>query len=285
MTEGLSALREGRAVVDLSGWRKVLVRGTDAAAWLNDILTAELSGLRTGEGRRSLLLSPTGRVRADLTVTPFSDGFLLLQDPIQAVSIRDALSPYVLSSDVELEERLSDLRLAALPEGASPEGVATFRPSPLGTGRGALGERGVALDVPGLVTATSEDVDAYRIELGVPRVGVDLGEDSLPHEAPLEEAIAQDKGCFLGQEAVAKVRNLGHPPFVVVALRGPGGLGRGDPVVAAGGEAGRITSATGLEGETAALARIRWAAREAALTTESGKGLRRVATRSGWSAS
>jgi tRNA-modifying protein YgfZ len=284
MTEALTALREGRAIVDLSGWRKVLVRGTDAAAWINDILTAELSGLRTGEGRRSLLLSPTGRVRADLTVTPYRDGFLLLQDPIQAGSIRDALTPYVLSSDVELEDLSNAVGLAAIPE-ASSEGVPTFRPSPLGTGQGAVLEGGVSLDLQGLVAATPEDFDAYRIELGVPRVGVDLGEDSLPHEAPLEQAIAQDKGCFLGQEAVAKVRNLGHPPFVVAALRGPAWVERGDSLVADGAEAGRITSATGLDGETAALARIRWPAREAALATEAGQELRRATIRSGWSAS
>jgi folate-binding protein YgfZ len=285
MTDGLIALREGRAVVDLSGWRKCLARGAEAFEWLNDILTAELSGLGSGEGRRTLLLSPTGRVRADLTVTSFRDGFLLLQDPVQTMSIKDALAPYVLSSDVDLEDVSSDLGLAALPEGVSPEGVATFRPSPLGTGLGAVTEGDAIPEVPELVVATSEDFDAYRIELGVPRVGADLGEDSLPHEAPLEAAIAHDKGCFLGQEAVAKVRNLGHPPFVVMALRGPGGIARGDPVVAAGSEAGRITSATGLDGETAALARIRWPAREAALATDDGKELRRAATRSGWSAS
>jgi folate-binding protein YgfZ len=284
MTDGLTALREGRAVVDLSGWRKILVHGTDAAGWLNDILTAELSGLRTGQGRRTLLLSATGRVRADLTVTPFRDGFLLLQDPVQSVSIHDALAPYVLSSDVELEDRSNDLGLAAIPEGASLEGEAAFRPSPLGTGGGAVVEGGGDLDLRGLVAATPEDFDAYRIELGVPRVGVDLGEDSLPHEAPLEEAIAQDKGCFLGQEAVARVRNLGHPPFVVAALRGPAGVDRGEPVVADGAGAGRITSATGLSGETAAIARIRWAAREAALATQAGQELRRATVRSGWSA-
>jgi tRNA-modifying protein YgfZ len=279
MTDGLTALREGRAIVDLSAWRKILVRGADAATWLNDILTAELSGLGPGEGRRTLLLSPTGRVRADLTVTTHRDGTLLVQDPIQGVSIRDALAPYVLSSDVGLEDVSNDLSLAAIPEGASSGGEMNFRPSPLGHGVGVVTE-GDSADVPGLIAATPDDFDAYRIEQGVPRVGVDLGEESLPHEAPLEGAIAQDKGCFLGQEAVARVRNLGHPPFVVAALRGPAEVDRGDPVVADGAEAGRITSATGLDGETAALARIRWAARGSALVSAGGQELRRATTRS-----
>jgi folate-binding protein YgfZ len=280
MTEGLTALREGRALVDLSSWRKVLVQGADAASWLNDLLTAELSGIIHGEGRRSLLLSPTGRVRSDLTVTPIDDGFLLLQDPIQSAPIDDALKPYVLSSEVVLEDRSAIVDLVAMPEGVSTAGGRIFRPSPLGTGQGVTD--GGARDVPGLVTASLEEVEAYRIELGVPRVGVDLGEDSLPHEAPLDEAIAQDKGCFLGQEAVAKVRNLGHPPFVVEAVRGPAGVGPGDPAVAGGHEVGRITSATALDDGTAALVRIKWAARQAPLVTEGGDELRRVETRSGW---
>jgi folate-binding protein YgfZ len=280
MTEGLTALREGRALVDLSSWRKVLVQGADAAAWLNDLLTAELSGIKPGEGRRSLLLSPTGRVRSDITVTPLDDGFLLLQDPIQAAPIDDAMRPYVLSSEVALEDRSDIVDLLSMPEGVSTAGGRIFRPSPLGTGQGVTD--GGVRHVPGLVTASLEEVEAYRVELGVPRVGVDLGEDSLPHEAPLDEAIAQDKGCFLGQEAVAKVRNLGHPPFVVEAVRGPAGIGPGDPVVAEGHKVGRITSATALDGGTAALVRIKWAARQAPLVTEGGDEIRRVETRSGW---
>jgi folate-binding protein YgfZ len=287
MTEGLVALREGRAVADLASWRKVLVRGGDALPWLNDLLTAELAGLEEGAARRSLLLSPTGRIRADLAATPLPEGLLLLQDPVQPTPIDSLLAPYVLSSDVALEDRSSEMGLVAMPDGAvgPVEGTRTFSPSPLGSGLGATLVREEVPPIlrrPGLIESSPEDLEAFRIERGVPRFGVDLREDSLPHEAPLDHAIAQDKGCFLGQEAVAKVRNLGHPPFVVVAVATPDVLAAGDPVMADDREAGRVTSAARLEDGTAALARVRWADRGAELRTREGIPLRRTETRSGW---
>jgi tRNA-modifying protein YgfZ len=285
MTEGLSALREGRAMVDLTTWRKVLVRGRDASAWLNDLLTAELSGLVAGEGRRSLLLSPTGRIRADVTVTPDMEGFLLLQDPIQPSPIDSLLSRYVLSSDVVVEDRSGDMGLFAAPPGSLAAGARSFRPSPLGRGEGLLlprDGRQDASDHPHLVLPSPEDLEAFRVERGVPRFGIDLGEDSLPHEAPMGNAIAHDKGCFLGQEAVAKVRNLGHPPYVVIAVLSPDPVEAGNPVMTEGREVGRVTSAARLEDGTAALARVRWAARKQELRTRRGTPLRRRDTRSGW---
>ena len=281
MTEGLRALREGRGIVDLSSWRSVAVRGTDAATWLNDLLTAELEGVSAGEARRSLLLSPTGRIRADVAVTPFEDGFLLVQDAVQPSPIDALLGPYVLSSDVSIEDRSEELRLYAAPGHARlPEGLSPYRPGPLGMDLGeVVPAEGPGIDPEelGLVPATETDLDHYRVERGIPRVGVDLGEDSLPHEAGLDEAIAYGKGCFLGQEAVAKVRNLGHPPFVVVAVTSPGPVAAGDPVLADGADVGRVTSAVRTNGGGAALVRVRWTAREAALSTSDGSALERSA--------
>ncbi|HEX2266939.1 MAG TPA: hypothetical protein VHI97_01890, partial [Actinomycetota bacterium] len=79
----LEALLTGRAFVDLSSWRKIAVTGSDAFRWLNDLVSADLTGLRSGQARRSLLLSPTGQVRADFTVLAYPEGLLLLQDPAQ----------------------------------------------------------------------------------------------------------------------------------------------------------------------------------------------------------
>jgi folate-binding protein YgfZ len=287
MTEGLSALREGRAIIDLSAWRKVMVRGREASAWLNDLLTAELAGLEEGEARRSLLLSPTGRMRADVAVTQSADGFLLLQDPIQPSAVDRVLAPYVLSSNVVVEDRSGELGLVAMPDGPVPpaEGRLSFRPSPLGTGRGIAvheEEKAAILGDPGLVPVSLADLEAFRIERGVPRFGVDLGEESLPHEAPMGDAIAHDKGCFLGQEAVAKVRNLGHPPFVLIAVDCSDRVEAGGAIMAEGREVGRITSAARLEERSAALARVRWAARGSELRTREGESLRRTETRSGW---
>jgi tRNA-modifying protein YgfZ len=93
----------------------------------------------------------------------------------------------------------------------------------------------------------------------------------VPAEAGLDALIDAGKGCFLGQESVAKIRNLGHPARVVRALRSEAEILAGAEVWAGGGAVGRITSAApGSGGGTASLARVSWAAAEAPLTTADG---------------
>lgn len=279
----VEALRAGRAFADLSSWRKVLVSGDDARSWLNDLLSARLGDLSLGQARRSLLLSPTGRIRADVTVALLAEGFLLIQDPEQPEPIDDLLSPYVLSSAVELEDRTGGLRLVAFPEREAPriEAGEGYEPSCLGPGADVvvpLGElRSGDPAMEGLVEASPEALEAWRIARGAARFPVDLVPESLPQEAGLDHTIEYEKGCFLGQEAVARVRNLGHPPFVVLAVRAEGPVRGGEPVVADGDdpsrEVGRVTSAASLDGHTAVIARVRWNAREQRLTTGSGVAL------------
>jgi tRNA-modifying protein YgfZ len=283
------ALDQGTALVDLTWWRKVLVTGSDAPGWLNDLLAADLAGMSLGEIRRSVLLSPTGRVRADVAVVRRDPGHLLVQHPSQPDAIDVLLLPYVLSSEVALEDATADLAVLSLPErGATeiaplPEGWALYGPSCLGPGMDLIGpttgleeaRRSLARALPGLTEASNEAVEAWRIARAVPRFPVDLTPESLPQETNLGNAVAYDKGCYLGQEAVARVRNLGHPPFVLVALRAGGPVSPGDAVLAAGEDAGIVTSATPLEdGRTALIARIKWGSRDAALQTALGEELR-----------
>jgi tRNA-modifying protein YgfZ len=279
--EGLEALREGRAAVDLSSWRKLRVRGADARDWLNDLISADIADLQPGQARRSLLLTPTGRIRADFTVTPLEDGFLLIQDSEQPEPLLTLLDPYVLSSDVILEDRTRDHALLALPSGQQLRvaGSRTWRPSSIGLASDVLAESELSEELrsalPTLELAGLEALEAWRIERGEPRFGVDLLNDSLPHEAGWEDLIGYRKGCFLGQEAVAKVRNLGHPPHVVLAATADGEVGAGDVVIADGAETGLVTSATPIsDGRMAVIVRVRWAVRQAALRTPAGAEIR-----------
>jgi len=287
-SEHLDALRGGRAYADLSRWWKIVVGGADARAWLNDLLSADLSDLRTGATRRSLLLSPTGRIRADVTVAAVAEELVLVQDPAQPAPIDRLLDPYVLSSEVALADRTDELALLAFPGGSppAPELGDVLRPSCLGPGADLLlpaTRLGAALaSAADLAEAGPAALDARRIEQGIARFAVDLGEDSLPHEAGLDHVVAYHKGCFLGQEAVARVRNLGHPPFVVLAARAEGPVTPGEAVLADTAEAGTVTSATGLGGgQSATIVRLRWAARDASLRTEGGVALEPVGLASG----
>ncbi len=276
----IRALDEGRAFVDRARFRKIEVTGVDAGTWLNDLVTAGVEGLSAGEARPSLLLTPTGRIRADFHVVRTGAGYLLLQDPSQPRAVDDLLSPYVLSSDVRLLDVTDRLALFSLPGRTEiPDDLTASRPATLGDGADVVApssEAGAARAAlaASLVEAGEEAVEIWRVRRGVARFPVDVDEDSLPAEAGLEPAIDLAKGCFLGQESVAKVRNLGHPPRVVLALRAEGPVGPGEPVVTGGQEVGRVTSAAPAPDGMALLARVRWEARSEALTTVAGEPLR-----------
>ena len=121
-------------------------------------------------------------------------------------------------------------------------------------------------------------VDAWRVRAGIPRFGVDASEDDLPQEAGLDEAVAFDKGCYMGQEAVAKVRNLGHPRRLLLHLESERAVATGDQVCTGGAEVGMVTSSAGRGAGSIVLARIRWDARESSLETAAGVPLRQASS-------
>lgn len=254
----IQALDDARAVLELGGWTLTEVRGADAERWLNDLVTASTEGVRDGEAVRSLLLSATGRIRADFHMlrSPSGEGFLLLQGPGQPDALATLLSPYVLSSDVELEA-------------ADPTGL-LVRPAP---GPGWTVTRG---DPGDSVPVGDVALEAWRIRRGIARFPVDLDTDSLPGEAGLDAQplIDRTKGCYLGQESVARVRNLGHPPRVVLAVRADGPVDPGQAVLSEGAQAGTVTSVEP-GGGSGAMVRIRWDARNADLTAAGGVALDR----------
>jgi hypothetical protein len=254
----IQALDRGLAVLDLDGWSLTRVGGPDAERWLNDLVTASTVGLAHGDAVRSLVLSPTGRIRADLHVLrPFDgDGFVLLQGPRQPEAAAAILAPYVLSSDVEMA-------------GADASGLfVTPGPDPRWT---------VAADRPrDTVVVDAEAYEAWRIRHKIARFPVDLDGDSLPAEAGLdaEPVIDRAKGCYLGQESVARVRNFGHPARVVLAVRAQSPLRPGQAVLGQGRPAGVVTSVEP-DGGSAAMVRIRWDARDVELQAEGDAPLER----------
>lgn len=255
----IRALEDRCAYLDLEGWQLTEVRGPDARSWLDDLVTASLSHLSPGEAVRSLLLSPTGKIRADFHVFRPAEGpeVRLLQGPGQPTDVATALEPYVLSSHVEVA-RLDPSGLIVSPASGAVWSVSTREP-------------------PGHWVRVGEDaLEAWRIRLGVARFPVDLDRDSVPAEGGLdtEPVIDRSKGCYLGQESVARIRNLGHPPRVIVGVRADAMVRSGMPVLANGSSAGRVTSVSP-DGYTEAMVRIRWDARDTEITTDDGMALER----------
>ena len=253
--EQIETLDAGHAVLDLEGWTATEVRGPDAEGWLNDLVTASVQDLEPGIAVRSLLLGPTGRIRAEFHLARRADGFLLLQGPGQPEPVQTLLAPYVLSSDVELGS--ADMAGLALTPDPGPRWRVAFAAS------NAYGRVGV------------EAFEAWRVRRGIPAFPDDVDQDSLPSEAGLDEkpVIDRTKGCYLGQESVARVRNLGHPPRVVLPVESGAPIPRGAAVFSTGTQVGTVTSAdpTGRAG----IVRIRWEAKDSELTTEAGTTLER----------
>jgi folate-binding protein YgfZ len=278
----VAALHDGRAYVEHTDVTLTLVSGADARSWLHDLITTDVASLQPLRSRASLLLSPTGRIRATFHVLGRERDFLLAQPEDQPAPIGGLLAPYVLSSAVELGT--SSLRVFSAPGARAtlPWISQGWRPGIHGDGVDLLVD-----DAPqdllaarqrfedaGLIPAWQDAVDALRIRRGIPRFPVDLDEESLPAEADLEPTIDLTKGCFLGQESVAKVRNLGHPPRVVLALRSEDPISPGEPVLSGDDVVGVVTSATTSLDGWALLARVRWAARGSDLRTGTGAALR-----------
>lgn len=271
----LHALLEGRAYAELEGWRLIEVSGEEARGWLHDLLMADVASLEPGRARRALLLKPTGHIRADVTVAARGDGFLLVQNPGQPTVIDLLLAPYVLSADVRLDDRTGELRAVAFP-GRSPEGSDAYAPSAVGPGHDLILPPDEPVEPRGAVRVSLEAVETWRIARGEARFPHDLGERSIPNEAGLEALIEDaEKGCFLGQEAVAKTRTLGRPPFAVIAGRTDGPVDRGDAVRSGDDEVGEVTSAAATGDGWALIARVRWSSREQELTS----GGRRIEVR------
>ena len=272
----LDALAEQRAFADLSSWRKVRVRGADAAEWLHDLLTAQVLSLRPGESRHSLLLSPTGRIRADMTVARDEDSFLLLQAPDQPEHIGLLLGPYILSSEVLLEDATTSHLLFCILDGAARRvGLAGLAPSVLGRGMDVITPNGKParrvedmLVKKQLTEVSGPALETRRIRSGIPRMGVDYEPEALPAEVGLEDAIDRGKGCFLGQESLAKVMNLGHPATVLRHLRASAMILAGTSVGGETGGQGVVTSAApDRKGGTFLIARVPWSERDATLRT------------------
>jgi tRNA-modifying protein YgfZ len=283
-TREVEALERGLGFVRLDPLRAVRVTGADSVGWLQDLLTADVASLEPGRARRSLLLSPTGRIRADLQVVRDAESLWLLQTITQPEAIDRLLAPYVLSSDVTLRDTSADTEAVAIPSGpgavphppASPP-LVTSTPSILGDGTDvlAVGPEAratlpAALRSLGLVEAGPEAGELLRVRRGLPRMGADFEPGDLPSAAGLDGAVDHSKGCFLGQESVARVRNLGHPPSVLVRVRSDRHLPTGAPIRTGHEVVGRITSG-GPDG--AGLGRIAWEARAQELTLDDGSPL------------
>jgi len=280
------ALREGTALLHLGHRTVVSAHGADRAGFLQGMLTNEVAGLRPGQGCGALLLTIQGRVTADVRVAVCEEVILLDVDVRAREAFLGALEQRLVADDVEFTARSEVLLGLEGPQAGGTLG-AEGDPAPYAHVVTTVGEvptrvvhasevggPGYVLHVPadaaGRVWAALaakgarpcglEALEARRIELGIPRIGLDMDEGILALEVPVEHLISQSKGCYLGQEVVARGTARGHVNrrLCGVLLSGPARCQR-TPLLRDGREVGFVTSvghAFGI-GAAAALAMVR----------------------------
>ncbi|MBT8217719.1 MAG: hypothetical protein KJO17_12780, partial [Acidimicrobiia bacterium] len=205
VTGEYQALHGAAAVV---AGQHVLVRvsGADAATFLDSLLSQELASLADGAVVRSLLLAPRGKLRALLWVTRRGDEFWLVGDVESGAAAVEDLNRFRLRVDAEIgvPEPVFDLIGPAAPDRA-PDGAI---PAPLGR----LPRFFVIGAAPAGVEPAGElAYRAVRVEMGEPVMGEDVDEATIPQEAGLvAETVSFTKGCYLGQELVARIDSRGH---------------------------------------------------------------------------
>jgi folate-binding protein YgfZ len=234
---GYTALREGAAVVDRSERRILRLTGKDPVGMLNAILTNDVP--THGDcGTYAMLLNPKGRVQTDLRVVKAGDEILIDTEPEGAEAAKEILGRYAPFSRVK-REALSNwevlglygpraARLLGTPDLAEHEAIQAE------IGGTSVLIMGVAMPVGGYdligpasslgairehllgAGATPAGRDAYetaRIEAGIPRFGADVTPDNFPGESErsLERAVSFRKGCYPGQETVARMHYRGSP--------------------------------------------------------------------------
>ena len=287
MSLGYEALRHGAAWLDLSARGRIVVRGRDRARLLHAVTSNEVKKMTPGTGCYAFLLNPQGRIQADLSLFCFDDHFLIDTEPEVREKVHQHIKRYIIADQVELEDVTAGTAAIGLEGPGAAAMLAEFGVAVPGdayahtawgdatvatvtaTGQsgarifcpaGGAGEVVNRLVAAGAVTASAEDARVVRVENGRPRYGEDIRETSLPQETQQMHAVSFNKGCYLGQEIVERIRAQGrvNKKLMRVVLEGVEAPMGGTKTTVDGAEA-EVTSAvlSPESGKVVALAYVR----------------------------
>jgi folate-binding protein YgfZ len=267
MTDGYRALRESAAWLDLSARGRIVARGRDRARFLHNLTTNEVKKMSPGDACYAFVLTPQGRIVGDLNLLCRPDDLLLDTEPELRDKVRLHILKYKVADQVELEDVTDSTASIGVEGPATPplEGLTT---APF-TVTGQPGYRIYCsieekpaviarLDSAGVKPASDDDARIVRIENGRPRYGEDILETTLPQETQQMQAVSFNKGCYLGQEIVERIRARGHVNRLLKKLEFAEPVVPGTTLTVDGKEA-TITSSvySPAEGKTIALAYVR----------------------------
>ena len=266
----LAALSERAGFADRSDRGRLRAAGADTLDLLNRLTTNNLETLPDGAARSTVLTNGDARVIDHLRVAAAGGAFWLLASPGRAAAVAEWIDLYTFGEEIAVDDRsgataqltvagplaadaLSRAGLPApAPDCAAEGGGALVVASPFGAGpaydvilpaRDAASAREALLDA-GAVEAGAETFEAHRIAQGVPAWGAEFGMFNNPLEARLLGSISDDKGCYTGQEVIARLQTYRKVQRLLMAFTTAGAASPGGVLEAEDGStAGVVTSA------------------------------------------
>ena len=207
------ALAEGRAWADLSHLSIIAVSGADRLKWLHDLTTQHLVDLSAGNWVAAMVLDPQGHVEYQFVLVDDGNTTWILLDPPYLQGLIEYLNKMKFMLRVQVRNASTEYAVLRAP-GTPTDIGGPFALVP----RSELPETEEAFAISAMQVGTWA-LDAERVSAGRPRHGIDTDFKSIPNElGVLNSAVHMAKGCYRGQETVAKIYNLGKPPRRLVML-------------------------------------------------------------------
>jgi len=236
------ALAAGNAWADLSHRAVISITGADRTKWLNDMMTQELATLPTGQWSETLLLDAQGHIEQQLFLVDDGSALWLHTEASKAEELVTYLNKMKFMLDVDVQDRSADFAVLRAP-GAADSFGGPYALVP----RAEVAAITAAYTSAGHIQVGTWALEAERIAAGRARILLETDHKSIPNELGfLHTAVHMNKGCYRGQETVAKVFNLGRPPRRLVLLHLDGSMvhmpEHGAKVTLAGKEIGVIGS-------------------------------------------
>jgi folate-binding protein YgfZ len=220
------ALTTGTAVVDLANWSSISITGADRAKFLNNFCTNDVKRLGPRDSFEAFFTNVKGKIVGHGLVECQSDELVFVGSPGQAETLVAHLDRYVIRDDVQLRDTTQECRymvVAGSNESYTNEsGISwpLFGRSDIRVVDGKSDASLLTMEKRGFLAIDKEALNAVRIESGFPLFGIDFGDDNLPQEIGRDkQAISFTKGCYLGQETVARIDALGHVNQQIVGVR------------------------------------------------------------------
>jgi folate-binding protein YgfZ len=248
------ALREGAAVLDFSARGKIAFTGEDRVRWLHGMVSNDIKGLAPGQGCYCFVLDAQGHIRADANVYAESERLILDCAPEFTDTLATLLDGFIIMDQVEMSVTTAEMGTLSVEGPKSGDVLAQVDTTglirylvPRGTwlwgSRARLAEARGQLESAGAIPAGEAAYEVMRIEAGILRAGVDTDASTIANETGCMRALHFNKGCYIGQEIVERVRSRGQVKRIFAGFLAEAEIAAGSHIEANGSDVGRITSA------------------------------------------